>query len=212
MFFSNIPRTIPNPVTGKDILYYEIEIKQFEKQVYPNLLPAQLVGYDGISPGPSFVIPRGTETVVRFINNATRPNSVHLHGSPSRAPFDGWAEDVTEPGEFKDYYYPNTQSGRLLWYHDHAISIVGDNPTSPMRVLTDHRLLRMPYSVRRELTFLRTKLKTLLGFPLATASSTFPSSSVLSSTMRMVPSSQPFRSLRASGAMSFMSMANPGHF
>lgn len=61
---------------------------------------------------------------MRFVNNAERPNSVHLHGSPSRAPFDGWAEDVTEPGQFKDYYYPNTQSARMLWYHDHAISIV----------------------------------------------------------------------------------------
>lgn len=67
------------------------------------------------------MIPRGTESVVRFINNAAIPNSVHLHGSYSRAAFDGWAEDVTEPGEFKDYYYPNQQSARLLWYHDHAV-------------------------------------------------------------------------------------------
>lgn len=31
--------------------------------------------------------------------------------------FDGWAEDVIQPGEFKDYYYPNTQAARTLWYH-----------------------------------------------------------------------------------------------
>lgn len=117
-------RIVTNPVTGKDIWYYEIEIKPFTHQVYPGKQPAQLVGYDGISPGPTFVIPRGTETVVRFINHAAIENSVHLHGSPSRAPFDGWAEDVTLPGQFKDYYYPNFQSARLLWYHDHAMHFV----------------------------------------------------------------------------------------
>lgn len=83
-----------------------------------------MVGYDGMAPGPTFLVPRGTETIVRFINRATKANSVHLHGSYSRAAFDGWAEDITNPGEYKDYYYPNQQSARLLWYHDHAMHIV----------------------------------------------------------------------------------------
>lgn len=39
----------------------------------------------------------------------------------ARAPFDGWADDTTEPGQYKDYYYPNGQNARTLWYHDHAI-------------------------------------------------------------------------------------------
>lgn len=96
----------------------------FDQQVYPGLQPAHLVGYNGTSPGPTFLVPRGVETNVRFVNNAEKENSVHLHGSPSRAPFDGWAEDLTFPGEYKDYYYPNEQSARLLWYHDHAVHIV----------------------------------------------------------------------------------------
>lgn len=108
-------------MTGKDIWYYEIEIKAFQHQVYPTLRAANLIGYDGMSPGPTFIVPVGTETVVRILNSATDENSVHLHGSPSRAPFDGWAEDVTFPGEYKDYYWPNYQSGRFLWYHDHAM-------------------------------------------------------------------------------------------
>ena len=103
-----------------------------------------LVGYDGISPGPTFLVEKGRETVVRFINNATLASAVHLHGSYSvllpsnvavfgeekqltllqRAPWDGWAEDTIAPGEFKDYYYPNSQSARFLWYHDHAIDHV----------------------------------------------------------------------------------------
>ncbi|KAF2727988.1 Cupredoxin [Polyplosphaeria fusca] len=119
--------TVTNPVTGGQIRYYEMVIKPFTQQVYPNKSPARLVGYDGISPGPTIVIPRGTESVVRFVNNATKENSVHLHGSPSRAPFDGWAEDVTLPGQYKDYYYPNYESARLLWYHDHAVHITAEN-------------------------------------------------------------------------------------
>ncbi|KAI1311397.1 Cupredoxin [Xylaria venustula] len=118
---------ITNPVTGKDIWYFEVEEQLFQKQIYPNLGPTTFVGYDGMIPGPSFVIPRGTETVVRFVNNAQRETSVHLHGSPSRSPFDGWAADTTNPGEYKDYYYPNFQSARLLWYHDHALGITAEN-------------------------------------------------------------------------------------
>lgn len=115
---------VKNPLTGKDIWYYELEIKSFTKSIYPNLRSATLIGYDGMAPGPTIIIPRGIESIVRFINNADKENSVHLHGSYSRAPFDGWAEDLTQPGQFKDYYYPNQQAARTLWYHDHAMHIV----------------------------------------------------------------------------------------
>ncbi|WYZ37025.1 hypothetical protein EsH8_II_000531 [Colletotrichum jinshuiense] len=118
---------IANPVTGKKIRYYEIEIKEFTQQVYPNLGPATLVGYDGISPGPTFMMERGEEAVVRFTNHAKMANSVHLHGSYSRTPWDGWAEDTTAPGQYKDYYYPNSQNARTLWYHDHAIDHTAEN-------------------------------------------------------------------------------------
>ncbi|KZL87702.1 bilirubin oxidase [Colletotrichum incanum] len=120
-------RKIKNLLTGKDIWYYEMEIRPFSQEIYPNLRPAMLVGYDGISPGPTLINPRVTESVVRFINNAAAENSVHLHGSYSRAPFDDWAEDITKPGEYKDDYYLNQQSARLLWYHDHAMHITAEN-------------------------------------------------------------------------------------
>ena len=50
-------------------------------QVYPNLGKTKLVGYDGMAPGPTFMVRKGTEAVVRFINKADKANSVHLHGS-----------------------------------------------------------------------------------------------------------------------------------
>jgi hypothetical protein len=38
-----------------------------------------------------------------------------------------WAEDTTEIGQYKDYYYPNAQAARTLWYHDHAIEHTAEN-------------------------------------------------------------------------------------
>jgi bilirubin oxidase len=76
-------RTITNNITGGPIDYYEVEIKPFEQQVYPTVGKARLVGYDGISPGPSFLMEKDREAIVRFINHGDGPNSVHLHGSYS---------------------------------------------------------------------------------------------------------------------------------
>lgn len=81
--------------------FYEVKVKPFQGRAYPNLGSTDLVGYDGISPGPTFKIVKGRESVVRFVNEYDRPSAVHLHGSPSRAPFDGWAEDTFSPGEYK---------------------------------------------------------------------------------------------------------------
>jgi bilirubin oxidase len=61
-------------------------------------------------------------------------DSDHQTDQPQRAPWDGWAEDVTKNGEYKDYYYPNSQNARTLWYHDHAIDHV--SPHLPVSSLT----------------------------------------------------------------------------
>jgi bilirubin oxidase len=119
--------TYKNPNTGNEIDFYEVDVKPFEQQVYKGKQAARLVGYDGISPGPTFRMTKGRQSVVRFKNHGDREVSVHLHGSYSRAPFDGWANDVTSPGQYKDYYYPNSQSARTLWYHDHAAGHTAQN-------------------------------------------------------------------------------------
>jgi spore coat protein A len=53
--------------------------------------------------------------------------SVHLHGSASLPQFDGYASDITRPGQFKDYHYPNFQTSRPLWYHDHGVGHTAEN-------------------------------------------------------------------------------------
>jgi bilirubin oxidase len=97
-------KTFTNPNTGGLINYYEVEIKPLEAQIYPApMKKAQFVGYDGIIPGPTFMHNKGEEAIVRFINHGNRSSSIHLHGSYSRAPFDGYADDVTGIDEYKDY-------------------------------------------------------------------------------------------------------------
>jgi hypothetical protein len=76
-------RSYYNATTKSTIDYYEIEVKEFEQQVYPGLKKAKLVGYDGMSPGPTFRMEKDKEAVVRFINHAKVDFSVHLHGSYS---------------------------------------------------------------------------------------------------------------------------------
>ncbi|CUS08786.1 unnamed protein product [Tuber aestivum] len=113
-----------NATTGVTIDFYEVTMQAITKNLFPDLGDANLVGYDGQVPGPTFRIPKGRETVVRFVNQFNRSASVHLHGSYT---FDGWAEDIIQPQQYKDYYYPNSQTARTLWYHDHAVGITAIN-------------------------------------------------------------------------------------
>jgi len=84
-------------------------------------------GLDHYFPAPTIKNCRGRQGLVRFENLANRaPISVHLHGAASVAPFDGWANDVTDIDYAKNYFYPNNRP-TTLWYHDHSIHITSDN-------------------------------------------------------------------------------------
>ncbi|NUR14870.1 MAG: multicopper oxidase family protein [Dermatophilaceae bacterium] len=104
-------------------------------EVIPGLR-TEMWGYNGLVPGPTFQIAQGRRTVVRQINNlpAVHPvlqytpwTSVHLHGSASLPEYDGYASDITNPGQYKDYHYPNWQPARTLWYHDHGVHHTAEN-------------------------------------------------------------------------------------
>jgi spore coat protein A, manganese oxidase len=83
---------------------------------------------------PSKKIPR--RTVMQVINDLPKRHptlgyipwtSLHLHGSPSKPQFDGYAGDLTNPGEWKNYQYPNNATPRTLWYHDHGVHHTAQN-------------------------------------------------------------------------------------
>ena len=52
---------------------------------------------------------------------------MHLHGSASLPQYDGYASDISNPGQYKDYRYPNSQVARTLWYHDHGLGHTAQN-------------------------------------------------------------------------------------
>ncbi len=75
--------------------------------------------------------------------------AIHIHGGfvpwiSDGGPFDWWAPDgsagtsflnnaVLNPGAAPnqaEYYYPNNQTGRLVWYHDHAWGVTRTNAYS----------------------------------------------------------------------------------
>jgi FtsP/CotA-like multicopper oxidase with cupredoxin domain len=111
--------------------YYEMTMEQDEVQIIPNLPKTEIWGYEGITPGPTIVAKRGRNVVVRQRNeiwsDAHEHTSVHLHGNASLPQYDGYANDTSAPGEYKDYRYPNGQDGRTLWYHDHGVHVTALN-------------------------------------------------------------------------------------
>ncbi len=115
--------------------YYRLSMEPTSVEIIPGL-QTQMWGYNGMVPGPTFKISQGRRVVVRAINNlpAIHPvlkyapwTSVHLHGSASLPQYDGYASDITNPGQYKDYHYPNWQPARTLWYHDHGAHHTAEN-------------------------------------------------------------------------------------
>jgi spore coat protein A len=112
-------------------------LRQEQRKV--NILPDRqttIWGYNGATPGPTIYVQQGRQAVVRQICDLpdTHPTlgynvwtSTHLHGSCSLPQYDGYASDITPPGSFKDYIYPNIQDARTLWYHDHGVHITANN-------------------------------------------------------------------------------------
>src|SRR5919107_24671 len=139
--YGTVPGTT-TPVTGGAYVgtdYYRIEHRP-AKVEFTKGIKTTVWGKNGLAPGPTIrVYQNGTQTrrvVMQQINKlpAKHPTlgyvpwtSTHLHGSPSKPQFDGYAGDLTQPGEWKSYMYPNNCSPRTLWYHDHGVHHTAQN-------------------------------------------------------------------------------------
>ncbi len=121
---------------------YEITMKKAQVEIIPGL-KTEIWSYNGTLPGP--VIrqkggfrdeDRGRDSLVRLINQLGTSTeegteipintTVHLHGMASLPQYDGYAEDLICPGQFKDYFYPNDRAA-TIWYHDHTIDRTSRN-------------------------------------------------------------------------------------
>jgi len=114
---------------------YRVDMRPFQAEIVPGL-KTDLWGYNGTYPGPTIVTQLGRPSRVRQINNLpslhptlgfTPWTSVHLHGHASLPQYDGYASDITNPGQYKDYEYQNVQEARTLWYHDHGLHHTAEN-------------------------------------------------------------------------------------
>jgi len=121
-------------------------------------LPLQTIwGFDGISPGPTYMSSYGTPILVRNRNNLPSNNggfglnsvTTHLHNGHTPSESDGFPCDSYSSGYWYDQYYPNvlagfnsthkqlnlpvTQRGDIneamstLWYHDHRVDFTAQN-------------------------------------------------------------------------------------
>ncbi len=121
---------------------YQITMKKAEVEIIPGL-KTEIWSYGGTLPGPLIRQrggyrdeDQGRQSIVRFINRLGTfeengkqipiNTSVHLHGMASLPQYDGYAEDLSCPGYFKDYFYPNNRAA-TIWYHDHAIDRTSQN-------------------------------------------------------------------------------------
>ena len=129
------PEVLQPVARSADTDYYILTQKQVSAQILPGRY-TDVWGYNGLVPGPTIVNQQGRKAVVRQICDLpdVHPSlrykvwtSTHLHGSCSLPQYDGYASDITRPGEYKDYHYPNIQDARTLWYHDHGVHITATN-------------------------------------------------------------------------------------
>ena len=130
-----LPPTLNPAVTGEDqfgrYATYVINQKPATLQVLPSGQLVQGFGYDGMIPGPTVHVERGTRVVAKVRNRLPEVHpmfghrfatSTHLHGNPSLPEYDGYASDLTLPGSSKVYQWPTEYtSARTMWYHDHAV-------------------------------------------------------------------------------------------
>jgi spore coat protein A, manganese oxidase len=126
--------------------YFISTMKPARVEIIPGFKTV-ILGYNGVTPGPTIMMHRGRGAVVRHINRINRTTSVHLHGNASLPQYDGYAEDVTRPNFYKDYHYPNGQTARTLWYHDHAIHHTAHNAYQGLAafyITHDHQELNLP--------------------------------------------------------------------
>lgn len=133
--------------------YYEVEMREVEQTIHPDLPPTTVWGYDGQYPGPTIEARQGDPVVVRWknalpdehllpvdetVHGSTIPYDgtgvrvvTHLHGGNVEHTSDGkptawFTRDFEQTGpkfETKDYDYVNDQPPATLWYHDHSLGI-----------------------------------------------------------------------------------------
>jgi spore coat protein A len=103
----------------------EIVVREAEAQILPDGPKTRIRGYNGTFPGPLIETWARHELRLRITNALNGPIVNHLHGGRTPAASDGYPTDLVQPGETREYIYPNRQRAATLWYHDHRMDYTG---------------------------------------------------------------------------------------
>ena len=148
-----IPARIVVPSTPGKTAELEITLTQAHVKMHSSLPPMAAFAYNGSVPGPTIEVEAGQALRVHWKNQLPAKHIfnqakgamesglpdvksvTHLHGAVVSQPSvtdklhnnDGWPDLFTLTGEEQIAEYPNVQSSRLLWYHDHAMGDTGRN-------------------------------------------------------------------------------------
>ena len=136
--------------------FYTLKVKEAEHSFHPNLPTQKIWGFDGITPGPTFVEKYGVPITVRISNELPNDSvgfgspeiSTHLHNLHCGSESDGYAGDYYSPtkfgptltaaGSYLDHHYPNCFAG----YDDPRYWATNGDPREALGTLWyhDHRV------------------------------------------------------------------------
>ena len=123
-----VPLPVPQPLkpTATDATtdYYTITEQQANLSVIPGKTTPMWT-YNGTWPGPLIRATSGRQVKVHVVNNLATGTTLHMHGAHVAASSDGGPVDVVAAGSTRDYVYPNNQSARTQWFHDHIKDLTG---------------------------------------------------------------------------------------
>lgn len=149
-----IPPVLTPTRTAAGVDRYEITARPAAVSIVPGTT-TQILGFDGIFPGPTIVSRRDRTTEVLHRNRLPVPIVVHLHGGHTPVESDGYPIDLVYPADLRyldahrmsmsgaladmagtaaggdishgerTYTYPMHQRAATLWYHDHRMGFTG---------------------------------------------------------------------------------------
>ncbi len=86
---------------------------------------SNVLGYNGLFPGPTVVATRGNSVSIPFTNGLSEQTTIHWHGMIVPTSADGHPRDAVQPGRSYTYSYTINQRACLNWYHPHPHMLTG---------------------------------------------------------------------------------------
>ncbi len=120
-----IPAVLAPTSTDATTDYYTLNEQTANVSVVPGRTTPMWT-YNGTFPGPVIRSTSGRSVKVH-VNNVNLPEAttLHMHGAHVAPSSDGDPVATVGAGGSQDYTYPNDQSARIQWFHDHAKDLTG---------------------------------------------------------------------------------------